>query len=122
MTTFNGLDLFSSGPHRLEIGGRTLRHVLHQPPGSDGVQLGAQGRSGRAIAQVGDLVADDALQMGQLIDALEATMDGRPHDLVDEDGVVWSNVVMLSFEPQALTRLGARVRTHYRIQYLQVTA
>ncbi len=121
MTTFNNIDLFSSGPHDVQVGGLSLRHVLHEPASGDGVQLAAHGRHGRAVTQSGTLVADTPELLESLAAAVEAMLDGRAHDLLDPRGVAWPNVVMLSFDRRGTSRLGTRHQLHYRIQYLQVT-
>jgi hypothetical protein len=120
MILFDDENLFDSGPNRLTPGGLSLRHVLHETPGADGVQLTAHGRPGRAITQTGELMADDAAAMQSLTEAIEGKLDGQAHTLADTDGPTWPDVVMLSFEPQAVTRIGARVRLGYTIHYLQV--
>ncbi len=121
MSSFDGQDLFSSGPHRFHVGGLSLRHVLHESPGSRGVQLDDHGVQGRSITQKGDLLADNAPQMLTLTQAIEAKLDGLAHDLIDDADQTWRNTVMLSFEPQPLQAVGARWRVSYEINYLQVT-
>jgi hypothetical protein len=121
MSRFHDQDLFGSGPHRFQIGGLTLRHVLQPTPGSRGVRLSHQGLDGRAITQTGELLADDPDALHQLVVAIEAQLDGEPRQLIDEFGRAWSNVVMLTFEPSVAARVGVRWRLPYRIQYLQLT-
>lgn len=121
MSLFDGENLFGSGPHRFHIGGLSLRHVLHETAGGRGVRLSALGQHGRSITQAGKLIADspDGLQI--LIDAVEAKLDGLSHVLVDDQGRSWPNTVMLSYDPGAVARAGARIQVSYGIQYLQLT-
>lgn len=121
MLSFDGENLFDSGPHRLHVGGLSLRHVLHEAPGGEGVRLTSHGRPGRSLTQTGELVADDATALAALTDAIEHKLDGQARTLAEDGGPSWANVVMLSFEPEAAQRVGTRVRIGYRIQYLQVT-
>jgi len=121
MGNFGGQDLFGSGPHEFRVGGLSLRHVITETPGGRGVRLTDQGRNGRAIEQTGALIADDIETLGELRQAIEEMIDGQIHDLVDHLGRCWSQTVMLSFEPEVATRVGARWQVKYRIQYLQVT-
>lgn len=120
MSSFAGEKLFASGPHRFEVGGLSLRHVLAEPPGSRGVQLSSQGLHGRAIHQSGELLADTPAAIQKLLEAIEVRLDGLPHELIDDIGRSWRGVVMLSFAPESMTRLGSRRRVAYRIEYLQV--
>ena len=120
MSTFDGQDLFSSGPHRFHVGWLALRHVLQLTPEQRGVRLSSQGQSGRAIAQTGDLLADDSGQLTALTQAVEDKLDGRAAELIDDLGRCWKQVVMLSFEPAAVRRVGPRWAVRYRITYLQV--
>ncbi len=121
MSRFGGEDLFGSGPHRFEVGGLSLRHVLHETPGGRGVELSSLGRSGRSIKQAGDLVADDPNQLQGLIGVIEAKLDGGIHTLIDDTGRSWLNTVMLSIDLSPVTQVGNRARVSYRIAYLQVT-
>ena len=121
MSLFDGQDLFSSGPHRFEAGGLELRHAMHESPGSDGVAVSGQGRNGRAITQTGELVADSSAALRTLAEAIEARLDGLPHNLVDDNDRIWSDTVMLLFDARSTQRLGRRWKLSYRIEYLQVT-
>lgn len=119
MSLFDGNDLFSSGPHRFQIGGLSLRHVLHGTPQSQGVHITATGRHGRSIHQTGTLVADSPTQMTAQRTAIESKLDGRAVTLVDGQDRAWPNTVMLSFEPEQLTRAGNRYKLDYQVHYLQ---
>ena len=119
MSTFDGEDLFGSGPHRFHVGGLSLRHVLNETPGSRGIQLSHLGHHGRSISQVGDLIADDPGQMQALLSAIEAKLDGKIHTLIDDVGRAWMNTVMLSLDLKPMTRVGIRWQNPYSIQYIQ---
>lgn len=121
MSRFAGDNLFDSGPHRFEVGGIELRRSTHEPPGSVGVRIAPQGVTGRVIQQHGRLIADDAHSLRALTDAIEARIDGSPHELIDDHARAWSGTVMLAFHPGPVTRLGPRVTLTYRIEYLQLS-
>ncbi|MFW6059379.1 MAG: hypothetical protein ACODAQ_04315 [Phycisphaeraceae bacterium] len=120
--TFDNEFLFTSGPARIHVGGRSLRHATEHALGARGVQLFSQGVEGRPITQTGVLIADASEQLQQQVDAIEAKLDGVPRLLVDHLDRTWPNVVMVKFEPAAFTRLGPRWKTDYRIEYLQTRA
>ncbi|MCE9590163.1 MAG: hypothetical protein K8S99_06530 [Planctomycetes bacterium] len=121
MSSFDGKNLFSTGPHRFEVRGVELRHSTHEAPGSLGVRVGPQGVSGRTIFQTGHLIADDATALRELTSAIEAMLDGLAHELIDDLGRSWPQTVMLAFRLKTVERLGPRVRVPYRIEYLQLT-
>ena len=120
MSSFDGENLFRSGPHAFQVGGLSLRHVLLETPGGRGVRLSDQGKHGRSITQFGQLVADDPTAMQAIIEAIEAKLDGRPHTLVDDANRPWPHTVMIGFEPEAMRRVGCRWRLAYQVTYLQL--
>ena len=120
MSSFDGQDLFSSGPHRFEVGGLTLRHAEQAAPGGDGAAVVGQGRSARTIVQHGELLADSAAFLRELTALIEAKLDGLEHELIDDAGRLWSNVVMVKFEPEVMKRIGTRLGVSYRVEYVQV--
>ena len=119
MSSFGGENLFGSGPHRVVVGGVSQRHEVHETPGADGVRITALGRTGRTIEQSGTLVADDAAALREQTGAIEAAMDGRAAELVDEMGRAWPNAVMLAFRPGPVRRVGPRVAVDYTVRYAQ---
>ncbi len=120
MIRFADKDLFGSGPSRAELGGLSLRHALHQGIGGQGVQLSAQGRSGRAIAQSGELYADKPAGLTTQTSAIEAMLDGRAYRWSDGLGHELEGVVMLSFEAGPMRRVGTRWSVSYKVNYLQL--
>ncbi|MBI1373911.1 MAG: hypothetical protein GC159_14405 [Phycisphaera sp.] len=122
MSSFNGQDLFGSGPHRFVVHGVSMRHATHESPGTDGVRLTAMGHTARRVDQYGTLTADDVATMQQRLDAIEAAIDGEPAELVDDLARVWSNIVMLEFHPKAIRRVGVRLAADYVIHYVQVSS
>ncbi len=119
--SFNGENLFDSGPCRLHTGGRQLRHTLQSPISGDGEALRSDGRTGRGITQTGRLAADSLVGLKLLGDAIEDKLDGLPATLIDQEGNELQNVVMVRFEPGAARRIGPRWMVDYRVEYVQVT-
>ncbi len=120
MIRFGENDLFGSGACRAEVGGLSLRHALHQGMGGQGVQLSAQGRSGRAIAQTGELYADSPEALTGQTGAIEAMLDGKAHRWSDGLGRALEGVVMLSFDAGPTRRVGTRWGVSYKVNYLQL--
>lgn len=120
MSSFADQDLFGSGPHRLHIGGVSLRHVVQDTAGGIGVDLASHGTSARVITQIGELRADSRPQLRRLANLIEAQLEGLPGTLIDDTGESWDDVVMLKFEPEPPTRVGPRWSLAYRIDYLQL--
>ncbi|MCC6681764.1 MAG: hypothetical protein IT445_12755 [Phycisphaeraceae bacterium] len=119
--SFDGEKLFDSGPCRLHVGGRQLRHTLATPIGGDGDALRSDGRTGRVITQTGRLAADSLAALKARGDVIEDKLDGLPVTLIDQEGNAHQNVVMVRFEPSAARRIGPRWVVDYRIEYVQVT-
>lgn len=72
MSSYDGADLFSSGPHRFAALGATLRLQEATAPGVDGARLTIMGASAKRIRQTGRLVAADATAVLALRDAIVA--------------------------------------------------
>ena len=121
MSSFDSQNLFDAGPHSFHADGLVLRHATHENPGARGARVTGQGVRGRTITQTGQLFADDAMQMKQLTEAIEAKIDGQAHVLIDDHDRSWPDSVMLAFKPQSMRRVGTRWAITYRIEYLQVT-
>jgi len=120
MIRFDGEKLFDTGPSRLTIGGTRLRHASQPAVDGEGEAVAGQGRSSRPITQRGTLRADSCDALIAQRDAIEARLDGLAHELIDGHGRSWSSVMMLSFEPGEIERLGPRWKLDYRIEYAQL--
>lgn len=120
MSSYRGKDLFGSGPHRFTIGGIAARTAVHTMPGVDGVRRTPGGRSPRSIEQRGTLIADDLASLDALRAAIEAELNGRTGELIDEFNRSHADVVMLTFESKQVRRVGPRYALDYTIEYEQV--
>jgi hypothetical protein len=119
MSSYKSQNFFSSGPHRFKVHGLLLRHQLVETPSVDGAKVVGLGRSARKIDQFGSLFADDLPALQAQLDAIEAAMDGKGWDLVDDHGRTWPRMVMIEFRPSTIRRLGTRFTTFYAIFYVQ---
>lgn len=120
MTSLDGEYLFDSGPHRIAVGGESLRHTVYETPGG-GVRVGGHGVTGRPIRQSGTLRADTHGELHWLLDRIRCKLDGQTSELVDHHGTRWSNLVMLKVDVDEPRPLGLRWAVDYRIDYLQVS-
>ncbi len=120
MSSYRGIDLFGSGPHRFVVRGIEQRAVSHVAPGVDGERITPMGRSNRRIDQSGTLVGDDIASLEAQRGAIESAMDGQPGDLVDDVGRTHERVVMLVFDTEQVRRIGPRLAMDYQVRYAQV--
>lgn len=120
MSSLNGSNLFGSGPHTFTVGGRALRHATHDQPGADGQQVTTLGRTARQFEQTGTLTADDLDALTQQLDAIEEALGEPPAVLTDDFGRQWDDVILTTFRPQRVRRVGLRLAVDYRAFYEQV--
>jgi len=119
MSALDEMDLFGSGPHDFRPG-PWRRAVQHRAfAGLDGELALDMGMRSRAIVQAGRLQADTASDLRDLIEAIEAFVDGRPHALTDNHGFVYTGVILESFEPKSPLRRGRGFFCEYEAHYLQ---
>lgn len=122
MITYNGLDLFGSGPSTLDPGPLDSRIAPSDVPDAAGASIVLQGVGPRTITQHGTLVADNASALQVLVDAIEAQVGSGGATLTDNLGKDWPGCVMQRFDPGVVDRLGPRFAVDYTITYLQATA
>lgn len=119
MITYNGLDLFGSGPSVTQPGPLVSRDAVAENLGAIGASVIAQGMTPRIITQIGTLIADTRQQLRQLIDAIESEVGLSGATLIDEFENDWPECFMQSFEHEPSGQLGPRVTARYTITYLQ---
>lgn len=119
MITYNGLDLFSSGPGLVEPGAIEGRDAVADSPGSIGASVVSQGTAPRKLIQRGTLVADDEASLQTLIDAIESQVGAGAAELIDSHGKAWPECLLQRFESGVFVRLGPRFTAEYEITYLQ---
>jgi len=83
MSSLDGVDLFSSGPHTIRPGAWEHQVQRRSFPGLDGELAIHLGRRSRVIVQTGRLQASTAEDLASRIAAIEQHCDGGLHCLVD---------------------------------------
>lgn len=119
MITYNGMDLFSSGPSAIDPGPNETRDAAASAPGAVGATVVTQGLLPRKLVQRGTLVADDAEALQALIDSIQQQLGTATATLIDQHGKAWSDCLMRQLEYDLFSRIGPRISTNYEITYLQ---
>lgn len=119
-STFAGLSLFNSGPHRftMQPRGRLVAGPLRAPSYTtisfdlDTLELG--------ILQTGRLIASTESALWTLIDAIVTQAElPRTGTLVDHSGRNWPNLTLISFAPTGPINRGRIVSISYEARYLR---
>ena len=120
-STFAGLSLFESGPHRFAIG-HVGRHFLEPDRGSNTAPTTwDRGKAELTIFQSGRLVAADDAALMALVDAIRAEAElPRTGTLVDHHGRAWPGMTMLRFEPEGRIDRGREVSQGYSVLYRNI--
>ena len=119
MITFNGLDLFSSGPGLVDPGPVQSRDAVAEAPGGVGAAVIGQGLAPRTIDQHGTLIADSQPALQGLIDAIARHVGSQAATLVDQHGHAFACCVMQRMKTGTIDRLGPRFACAYTLRYLQ---
>ncbi|MEL7473968.1 MAG: hypothetical protein AAGK04_11685 [Planctomycetota bacterium] len=102
MSSYKGLDLFGSGPHRFARGVREHLVVSGFALGTGGAESYALGLKDWEVLVVGRLVAasESALRTlrDAVVDELEPLGSITPGTLADGLGQTWSDMVLVAFE------------------------
>lgn len=120
MSTFNGLDLFGSGPHSIRPGSWPREQMRRGMAGLDGEVVIDLGRRSREIHQTGRLQATTAAELAALIDAVIALHDGAAYTLVDNHSQTHTHVMIDTFAPETPLRRGAGYWCDYTLTYRQL--
>jgi len=120
MSTLDGLDLFSTGPHSIRPESWERAIVRRGFPGLDGELLLDLGLRSRTIAQTGRLQGESAAALQAAISRIESFLDGRLHVLVGSLGRTFSPVVVEHFEATTPPQVGRGHWCDYVIRYRQL--
>jgi len=109
MTTFRGIDFFGSGPHRVVQGVREQTlvpyWVLFGQPYDDSTGTESQGDDDVVVTVRGRLVGATEADLWDARDALmqevRRAVPARRGDLVDADGRVWADLVLVGYAEHA---------------------
>jgi len=116
-SSYKGVDLFGSGPHRFVVD-RLGRRVVPLSVIADDASVAGTEQFGDLELRVtvrGRLVAADAAALWVLIDAVTASAgDANSGVLDDGAGRQWSAVKLLNFEPSGPIEIGREVSVGYQ--------
>ncbi len=107
-SSYKGLDLFGSGPHRFSQGRQGEVLVNGSVIGLYGPQTFAQGLRELEVFVRGRLVAPDEQTLWQIRDAIVAQLihPPAPGTLIDLDGRSWEDMSFIEFAEQDRTDRG----------------
>jgi len=120
-STFTGLDLFGSGPHRFVI--KPVGMLFLPPLTADPLQITTDvvTQLELAIIQTGRLVAASDAALWALVDTIEQKVEiPLKGSLVDHSGRSWLNMTMLRFVPDDRIDRGRVVSLSYRVDYIRL--
>lgn len=123
-STFNGLALFDSGPHRFAAGPIGELIVANLSLGTSGAGSVALGPLEVTVTVTGRLVADKETDLWSLQDAIATQLTDPPQvgDLVDHHGRTWSDMVFIRFEPTDRTDRARCISLGYSATFMRFLA
>jgi hypothetical protein len=120
MSSYDGENLFDSGPHAFSFGPWQRSMQSRGFAGVSGELLLDLGLRSRKIAQKGRLQAGSANALHALLDAIIARSDGAAHTLVDNHGKEYPEVILERFETTTPLQRGRGFYCDYQIEYRQL--
>lgn len=120
-SSFKGIDLFGSGPHRFAVGrqGQALMSELFQPvPASGSLYVGLVELE---VVVTGRLVGASESALWALRDAItdELLDPPAPGELIDLHGRAWADVSFVKFTPGDRTDRGRVVSLAYEARFMK---
>ncbi|MFO0830633.1 MAG: hypothetical protein U0637_02200 [Phycisphaerales bacterium] len=99
MSSFKGLDLFGSGPHRFSFGRQGYLVTLDVFSGAGGAGSTNQGLRELDITVTGRLVASSEAALWTLRDAVRAQLTASPTagTLIDSAGRSWPGMTLITY-------------------------
>jgi len=120
MSTLDGLDLFSTGPHRFHFGPWNRQILTRGFSGLDGEVVIDQGLRSRTIRQTGRLIGSSAADVTDQLAAIQQFADGRLHTLVDDHGMSHSRILVREVSPETPVHAGREFWADYTLTYRQL--
>ena len=120
MSSLDGNNLFSSGPHSFRPLAWQRQLDRRSFPWVDGELVLDIGMRSRTITQQGRLQASSAAALNSLISAIEQFVDGQAHVLVDNHGLSYPKVILETFEPATPLQHGRGFWCDYVANYRQL--
>jgi hypothetical protein len=119
VSSYDGQDLFGSGPHRCSVAHRPGRVQVIDAPGVGGARLVHLGRGAKTLALTGRLTGADKAELLTRCAAIEAVMDGRAATLIEPDGTPHDHMVLTAFEPSERIDRGRVCSLTYRATFVE---
>lgn len=120
MSTLDGIDLFSSGPHSIRPPAWTRQLERRNFPGISGELILDMGLRSRTIVQQGRLQATTAADLADIIARIQSLLDGQEHVLVDNHNLTYPRVLLERFEPSSELQHGRGFWCDYTLHYRQL--
>ena len=120
MSTFDGQDLFGSGPESIRPCAWERQLQRRGFAGVDGELVLDLGLRSRAIQQTGRLQGASAAAVTALAGAIEAYQDGEPHELIDDHGRTYPSAILEEFETTTPVKRGRGFWCEYVARYRQL--
>lgn len=117
---FDSKALFGTGRHVLQPTSWQRESTDRGFAGLDGLMSVDLGKRGRKLKQCGFLAASSVAAIMALIETVSGYIDGQSYTLVDQHGVVYSNVRMDSFRLLSPIAVGNQSQCEYEIIYTQL--
>ena len=121
MSSYAGVDLFGSGPNRMQVQPETFVNKFSGYAGLNGAEVLLMGGRGRRISITGQLKSATIAGLDTILANIEAYRRLGPATLVDNDGLVWPRVVIDQFNiigNKKYTSLGVFVQ--YQLSAVQL--
>jgi len=121
-STFAGLSLFDSGPHRFieARSGRIVSGPFFSPTSGAFPYSIDEGKRELAVIQTGRLAAATNAALWALIDAIRVQAElPRKGTLIDHHGRSWPNMTMIAFRPGTRIDRGRLFCLAYTVSYLR---
>lgn len=125
MSSFKGLDLFGSGPHRFTVGRQGSRLVSYAAASGDPTLPGVfvSGDLDLRVTVAGRLVATSEPALWALRDAIaaQAAAGAGPGLLADGRGRSWPDLKLASFTPAGPVERGRVFSLAYEAEFVRTT-
>lgn len=120
MSSFDGQNLFDSGPHSIRPDAWERQLQRRGFAGIDGELVLDLGLRSRAIHQTGRLQGASASAVAALAETIEAYQDGRPHELIDNHGRTYPSAILEEFQTTTPIKRGRGFWCDYTVSYRQL--
>ena len=122
IVTFNNERIFGNGEHTVQPLSWRREMVERGFAGLDGVVSTDLGLRERKLKQCGYISAESVAAVTNLLENISAYIDGLSYDLVDQNGVSYSDIRMDSFTLSGPIGKGSQARCDYEIIYTQLSS